>query len=78
MAQIDLNNLEKIEKERNVLHEKVFTTYSVFEHEGEKIVQSDTYGKKGRENPGKLSQSIQLDRQTAKWLVEVLVEEFLG
>lgn len=77
MAQISLENIRKIEKSRNTIHEKVDTTYTVFEMDGKKFVQFDTYGRLGRENPEKVSQSIQLDRDTAQFLVNILREEFI-
>ncbi|MFR5731522.1 MAG: methionyl-tRNA formyltransferase [Clostridium sp.] len=51
-------------------------TYSVFEKTGQKYFQIDTYGKSDREIPGKISQSFQLDKECAKFLVERLKKEF--
>ena len=62
MAQISLESIKKIEKYRNTVHEKVHTTYTTFEMDGEKYVQIDTYGRIDRENPEKISQSFQFDR----------------
>ena len=76
MAQISLESIERIEKTRNVLHEKVHTTYTVFEKDGQKYVQLDTYGKDDRDNPEKISQSIQLDEETERFLVKLLIKEF--
>lgn len=76
MAQIDLETIKRIDKERNSLHTKVMTTYSVFEQGGNKYFQIDTYGKSDREIPGKISQSIQLDEHSARLLVNILVREF--
>lgn len=76
MAQINLNSIKRIEKQRNVVHDEVYSTYSVFEIDGERYVQLDTYGRVGRENPEKLSQTIQLNRDTAKFLVDLLSREF--
>ena len=76
MAQINLNNIKRIEKQRNTVHDEVYSTYSVFEIDGERYVQLDTYGRVGRENPEKLSQTIQLNRDTAKFLVDLLSREF--
>lgn len=76
MAQIDLNNIKKIEKLRNTIHDKVYTTYTVFEHSGDKYVQFDTYGRIGREMPEKISQSIQIDKETARHLIELLKTEY--
>ena len=43
---------------------------------GEHYVQIDTYGKSGRDLPGKISQSIQLDFETAKFVYDLLKKEF--
>lgn len=56
----------------------MITTYTVFKENGAKFVQIDTYGKSDREIPGKISQSIQLDSESAKFLVELLTKEFEG
>ena len=76
MAQINLNNINKIEKNKNTVHDKVYTTYTVFDTDGDRYVQIDTYGKIDRENPEKISQSIQFDKQTAEFIVELLKNEF--
>ena len=76
MAQISLESIKKIEKNRNTIHDKVHTTYTTFEMNGEKFVQIDTYGRIDRENPEKISQSFQLDRATARFLVNLLCDEF--
>lgn len=76
MAQIDLNTIKCIDKARNLVHAKVHTTYTVFELDGSKYFQMDTYGKSDREIPGKISQSIQFDKESAKFLVELLKKEF--
>ena len=76
MAQISLENIKRIEKQRNVIHEKVHTTYSIFELDEKKYVQIDTYGRLDRENPEKISQSIQLDKEAAEFLVNILIKEF--
>ena len=76
MAQISLDSIKEIEKYRNTIHDKVYTTYTAFEADGEKYVQIDTYGRIGRENPEKISQSFQFDRATAEFLVNLLREKF--
>lgn len=76
MAQINLENIKRIDKNRNSIHDKVYTTYTIFEADGSKYIQLDTYGRIGRENPEKISQSIQLDQETAQFLVDLLVKEF--
>lgn len=76
MARIDLNNIKKIDKCRNTIHDRVHATYTVFEAEGKRFVQFDTYGRIDREMPEKISQSFQIDEITAKYLVDLLSEEF--
>ena len=58
MAQINLKNIKKIEKNRNIIYDKVYTTYTVFDTEGDQYIPIDTYGKNDRENLEKISQSI--------------------
>ena len=53
MARLNLDTIKKIEKDRVSVHTKVTTTYSVFEKDGEKYVQIDTYGKGDRVIPEK-------------------------
>lgn len=65
MAQIDIDTIKKLDKEHYSVHEKVVTTYSVFKVDEKKYVQFDTYGKSSREIPGKISQSIQIDKESA-------------
>ena len=76
MARIDLNNITKIDKYRNTIHDKVHATYTVFEMDGKRFVQFDTYGRIDREMPEKISQSFQIDKATAEYLVSLLSEEF--
>ena len=76
MAQIDIEDIEKIDKDRNTIQEKVSATYSTFEKDNKKYFQLDTYGRTGRKNPGKISQSIQLDKEAASFIVAKLNEYF--
>lgn len=76
MAQIDIKHMEKLEKDRNFVHDKVYATYSVFDELGEHYVQIDTYGRSNRELPGKISQSIQLDQEAARMIFDLLKKEF--
>ena len=76
MAQIRKENFDRIEKNRNMVHDAVYATYTVFEQNGEHYLQIDTYGKSGRENPDKISQSIQINKEIAQVLVKLMTEEF--
>lgn len=76
MAQIDIRTVEKLDKDRVMVHDKVYTTYSVFDKDGKHYVQIDTYGHSNRAIPGKISQSIQLDKDTAQFVCDLLKKEF--
>ena len=76
MAQIDIETIEKLHKDRNTVHEKVYATYSTFDNYGKHYVQIDTYGRSDRAQPGKISQSIQLDEKSAKYLFDLLKKEY--
>lgn len=76
MAQIELESIKKIDKERNTIHAKALATYTVFDLDGEHYVQLDTYGKSDRVMPEKISQSFQIDKDTASFLVKLLINEF--
>ena len=76
MARIKNEEFQKISKERNSIHETVDATYCVFEDEGQKYFQIDTYGRNARKIPGKVSQSLQFDETMAKSLVHILSQEF--
>lgn len=76
MAQIDIKTIEKLPKERNTVHEKVYATYSTFDCDGKHYVQIDTYGRRNRQLSGKISQSIQLDKNSAEFIIDLLKREF--
>lgn len=76
MAQISVKDIKKIEKARNSVHEAAPATYTVFEDGGEKYFQIDTYGRNDREFPEKISQSIQLNKDSARQLVRLLIDTY--
>lgn len=76
MAQIDIQNIKKLNKERNTVHDEVNATYTVFNYEGEKYLQIDTYGKAERKNPENISQTFQFNRESASYIANLLIEEF--
>jgi len=76
MAQISVQSMDRLEKQRNTVHEEAHATYTVFEMDGEKYFQLDTYGRTDREFPEKISQSIQLNRDSARQLVRLLIETY--
>lgn len=60
------------------IHEPVTCGWRVFGSGPETILQLDTYGAAGRKYPGKISQSIQLDREGAAALIELIRQAFPG
>lgn len=75
MAKLTPCNISKIEKV-NRIHDDALCTYNTFEHEGMKYIQFDTYGSSGRVMKDKISQSIQFDKNTAVFMVDILKKEF--
>lgn len=75
MAKIITDNISKIEKNSRI-HENVACTYNIFNDNGTKLIQFDTYGSKSRAIKDKISQSIQFDKETAKFIVSILSKEF--
>ena len=73
MSRLNVSKMAKREKERNSVQEKVDTTYSTFIQDGRKYFQIDTYTHGGRESA---SQYIQLDKDNAIQLIELLKKEF--
>ena len=71
-----VRRFDKLNNERTSLHEEVEARYAVFERDGQGFVQINTYGRPDREVPGKVSQSIQLDRQGAENLMTILRKAF--
>ena len=49
MAQLDITKIKELHKDRNTIHDKVYTTYSTFDCYGKHYVQIDTYGRSERE-----------------------------
>ncbi len=62
--------------QRPTLHDEIEGKIGVFELDGRKLVQIDTFGRDSREIPGKKSQTIQLDRQGAEQLYNTLKQAF--
>ena len=73
---ITKDNIKKLDKERNSVHSKVRATYTTFTSEGKKYFQIDTYGSPTREMKDKISQSIQIDKDTAKELIKLMMNIF--
>jgi hypothetical protein len=58
------------------VHSEVSCGWRTFTTAGKRILQLDTYGSSSRQLPGKVSQSIQLDIDGARTLLEILHQAF--
>ncbi|TPM36605.1 methionyl-tRNA formyltransferase [Mesorhizobium sp. B2-3-5] len=62
--------------QRMSLHDPIDATYFTYELDGRKLLQINTSGRKNREMPDKVSQSIQLDEDSAGQLFTILKNHF--
>jgi hypothetical protein len=60
------------------IHGPVTCGYRTFTIEGRRVLQLDTYGSADREIPNKISQSVQLDAEGARALIDIIAEAFPG
>jgi hypothetical protein len=60
------------------VHGEVNCGWAIFESDGRRYLQLDTYGSRTRAMPGKVSQSIQLNEEGAGELVRLLAKAFPG
>jgi len=71
-----ITSIERIQMDGIKKQGEVPATYCVFEKDGEKYFQIDTYGSPERECVGQPSQKIQFNGNLAKELVSILINEF--
>lgn len=75
MALITSEKITKINKNSRIQKETE-CTYNVFQIDETKYIQFDTYGTSERKSESKSSQTIQFDKETASYLIEILKNEF--
>lgn len=73
-----VTSFEQVTAERDSVHRPVSCGWRVVSVSGVRLLQLDTYGSEDRENPGKLSQSLQLDETAAVALMVVIRRAFPG
>jgi hypothetical protein len=71
-----IREFSEIHKESNRVHDAVDCGWTVFDSDGALYIQFDTYGTDHRQNPGKVSQSLQLDEASARELARILSRAF--
>ncbi len=75
MAKLIVNDLAKVDKERNSIHHAAAASYSVFDSDTTRYFQIDTYGRPDRKFQGKCSQTLQIDRDNAIRLIRLIMKE---
>lgn len=71
-----IKRLKERHMERNRVHNDVEATFTIFRDENDVYLQIDTYGSSQRAIPGKVSQSIQFNRQSLQQLREIIESQF--
>lgn len=70
-----IRNLSKISRNSR-LQTEAESTYNILVKNGKKYIQINTYGSKERVHTNVVSQTIQIDEQTAKQLLDIIKSEF--
>lgn len=71
-----VTRLVRVKKERPKVHATTTCEASVFEIDGRRYVQIDTFGSASRHDRGQVSQCVQLDARAAEQLRAILNEAF--
>lgn len=72
-----VTHIQEGHKEKEGIHKKTeCTCYITWNKKNEKFLQFETYGSADRENPGKVSQSIQFSPGAIKELKTILEKHF--
>ncbi|MEG0681243.1 MAG: methionyl-tRNA formyltransferase [Eubacterium sp.] len=76
MALLKKDSFDRIEKNRNTIHKAVRASYTDFLENDSIVFQIDTYGTAGRAMPEKASQSLQINKDMAVCLIDLLQKTF--
>jgi hypothetical protein len=76
MALLQTTSFSEITKDRNQIHECTESSFTIFSKDGRTIFQIDTFGTSHRRVPGKISQSLQIDKEMAEVLIQKLRSTF--
>jgi hypothetical protein len=72
-----VTSLERDDRDFKSAHPtKLVAKYLVAKKSGMRVLQINTYGSNDRDVPGKLSQTLQFNEQSARELFDVLQREF--
>jgi hypothetical protein len=73
-----VGEFQEVGSDRNGLHKPVLCGWRTFNVDGQTILQLDTYGSDQRQIPNKVSQSFQVNRESAAILLQLIRETFRG
>lgn len=73
-----IRDFHQVNSEKSAVHRPVTCGWRAFDAGDLKILQLDTYGSDTRQIQNKVSQSIQLDREGAAQLLELIRKTFPG
>jgi len=71
-----VSRFEKVGREVTKVHAPTDCAYSSYEIDGQKYLQLDTFGTKGRVLKGKVSQSLQFDEDAIRELLAIIGQSF--
>ena len=69
-------SFEEVASGNDRLHADVQCGYKIFDYAGSRVLQLDTYGSDERKILGKVSQSVQVDREAAEELMRIIERAF--
>ena len=71
-----ISEFQSVPSDRNGTHKPVLCGWRRFNVDDQILLQLDTYGSDERQIPGKVSQSIQIDRKSAATLLKLIRDTF--
>jgi hypothetical protein len=71
-----IKHFDSVPSDSQRVHGPVTCGYRTFTADGRRILQLDTYGSADRMIPGKISQSLQLDADSARELLKIIEGAF--
>lgn len=79
MARIDMEDFDRLERDRITLQEAVPGAYLIAEPKGTEILQIETYGRNGihRKMDNHPTQVLQIDKPTFEKILEIVKENHL-
>lgn len=71
-----ISEIERVQKDRPSVHSTTTCTAAIFASGRESYLQLDTFGSAERQDKGKVSQTIQFNRESAIAMLSLLREAF--